>query len=201
MYNIVIRVVNFSSWGTKLEWCPIFDTSPLHQFSKFNNFLWVCWFLVKNLSNFVPPAWKRDNPYYHNVHLLQLFDCAELKGKVFDLEGVSKLLSLEYFFKLAFWLLSPVLVNILKHTVPFWKAVLILNNSSISLSSTRNSTAAKLKTDNNYESDSSISASLLCRTSSTSGWNINIRLSWIWTSNKICVSKCHSVHSRLAPFS
>ena len=38
-----------------LKWCPIFDTSPLTQFSKFNNFLWVCWFLGKNLSNFVPP--------------------------------------------------------------------------------------------------------------------------------------------------
>ena len=25
------------------------------QNSKFNNFLWVCWFLCKNLSNFVPP--------------------------------------------------------------------------------------------------------------------------------------------------
>ena len=24
----------------------LFDTSPLTQFSKFNNFLWVCWFLV-----------------------------------------------------------------------------------------------------------------------------------------------------------
>ena len=22
----------------------LFDTSPLHQFSKFNDFLWVCWF-------------------------------------------------------------------------------------------------------------------------------------------------------------
>jgi hypothetical protein len=28
---------------------------PLVQFSKFKNFLWVCWFLGKNLSNFVPP--------------------------------------------------------------------------------------------------------------------------------------------------
>ena len=24
----------------------------------FNNFLWVCWFLCKNLTNFVPPVWK-----------------------------------------------------------------------------------------------------------------------------------------------
>ena len=36
----------------------LFDTSPLHQFSKFNNFLWVCWFLCKNLSNFVHHAWN-----------------------------------------------------------------------------------------------------------------------------------------------
>ena len=34
-----------------LKWCPIFVTSPLNQFSKFNNFLRVCWFLGKNLSN------------------------------------------------------------------------------------------------------------------------------------------------------
>ena len=52
-----------------LKWCPIFDTSPLTQFSKFNNFLWVCWFLGKNLSNFVPPVWKLHNPYCHRVHL------------------------------------------------------------------------------------------------------------------------------------
>ena len=50
-----------------LKWCPIFDTSPLTQFSNFNNFLWVCWFLGKNLSSFVPPVWKLHNPYCHIV--------------------------------------------------------------------------------------------------------------------------------------
>ena len=45
----------------------LFHTSPLSQFSKFNNFLWVCWFLGKNLSNFVPPVWKLHNPYCHNT--------------------------------------------------------------------------------------------------------------------------------------
>ena len=44
----------------------LFDTSPLTQFSKFNNFLWVCWFLGKNLSNFVPPVLKLHNLYCHN---------------------------------------------------------------------------------------------------------------------------------------
>ena len=48
-----------------LKWLLIFDTSPLTQFSKFNNFLWVCWFLGKNLSNFVPLLWKLLNPYCH----------------------------------------------------------------------------------------------------------------------------------------
>ena len=52
-----------------LKWCPIFDSLPLHQFSKFNNFLWVCWSLGKNLSNFVPPVWKLHNPYCHNIHV------------------------------------------------------------------------------------------------------------------------------------
>ena len=67
----------------------LFDTSPLHQFSKFNNFIWVCWFLGKNLSNFVPPVWKLDNPYYHNFttsiwrdfFLLQPFPVIFLKKK------------------------------------------------------------------------------------------------------------------------
>ena len=45
----------------------IFDSSPLIQNSKFNNFLWVCWFLGKNLSNFVFPVWKLHNPYFHNA--------------------------------------------------------------------------------------------------------------------------------------
>ena len=45
----------------------LFDTSPLTQFSKLNKFLWVCWFLDKNLSNFVPPVWKLDNPYCHSL--------------------------------------------------------------------------------------------------------------------------------------
>ena len=39
-----------------------FDTSPPHLFSKFNNFLWVCWFLGKNLSNCIPPTWKSQQP-------------------------------------------------------------------------------------------------------------------------------------------
>ena len=51
-----------------LKWCPIFDTSPLTQFSKFHNFLWVCWFLGKNISNFVPTVWKLHNPYCHTRH-------------------------------------------------------------------------------------------------------------------------------------
>ena len=37
----------------------------LTQFSKFNNFLWACGFLCKNLSNFVPLPWKLHNPYCH----------------------------------------------------------------------------------------------------------------------------------------
>ena len=49
-----------------LKWCPIFDSSPLIQNSKFNNFFWVCWFLCKIFSNFVLPAWKLHNPHCHS---------------------------------------------------------------------------------------------------------------------------------------
>ena len=41
--------------------------SPLVQFSKFKNMLWVCWFL-----GFIPPVWKLHNPYcrmhHHKCH-------------------------------------------------------------------------------------------------------------------------------------
>ena len=40
---------------------------------KFNNFLWVCWFLGKNLSKFVPPTWKLCNPYCHTCWFLRWF--------------------------------------------------------------------------------------------------------------------------------
>ena len=52
-----------------IKWCPIFDSSPLVQNSKFNNLLWVHWFLCKNLSNFGYPAWKLHNPYCHSGHI------------------------------------------------------------------------------------------------------------------------------------
>ena len=46
----------------------LFDSSSLIQNSKFNNFLWICWFLFKNISNFVPPVWKLHNLYCHIRH-------------------------------------------------------------------------------------------------------------------------------------
>ena len=53
------------------KWCPIFDSSPLIQNLKFNNFLCVCWFLGKNLSKFVSPVWKLHNQYCHNcTHII-----------------------------------------------------------------------------------------------------------------------------------
>ena len=35
---------------------------------KIQNFLWVCWFLCKILSNFVSLPWKLHNPYCHTGH-------------------------------------------------------------------------------------------------------------------------------------
>ena len=46
---------DFWSFYYILKWWPIFDSSPIIKNSKFNNFLWVCWFICKNLFNFVPP--------------------------------------------------------------------------------------------------------------------------------------------------
>ena len=40
--------------------------SLLVQFSKLNDFLWVCWFLCKIFSNLVYPIWKLHKPYCNN---------------------------------------------------------------------------------------------------------------------------------------
>ena len=56
----------------------LFDTSPSLKFSKLNNFLWACWFLGKNLSNFVSPLWKLNNPYCHSEYLLKYGSCKKL---------------------------------------------------------------------------------------------------------------------------
>ena len=46
-------------------------------FKKYNYCLWECWFLAKNLSDFVylPPfkPWKLVNPYYHSICLVKSF--------------------------------------------------------------------------------------------------------------------------------
>ena len=39
-----------------LKWCPIFDSSPLHQFSKFNNCLWLSW--AKICLMLYPHTWN-----------------------------------------------------------------------------------------------------------------------------------------------
>ena len=58
----ILMIFDIENW--------LFDSSPLIQNSKFNNFLWVCLSLFKNLSNFVPSAWKLHKPYCHNNHII-----------------------------------------------------------------------------------------------------------------------------------
>ena len=65
-----------------LKWCPIFDDSSLHQFNKYNNFLAECWFLTKNVSNFVSLPLKLDNPYYHQWACLRTLFSRVLRVQV-----------------------------------------------------------------------------------------------------------------------
>ena len=69
MRNIRI-IFDIENWLWKSNFGTFWHLpSPLTQFSKSNNFLWVCWFLGKNLSNFVPSVWRLHNPYCHNACL------------------------------------------------------------------------------------------------------------------------------------
>ena len=56
-YSTLKTLIFASYWG-----------SPLVKFSKFKNFLWVCWFLCKNFSNFVSLPWKLHNRVCHTIH-------------------------------------------------------------------------------------------------------------------------------------
>ena len=61
-----------NNWLLKLWFLNTFE-APIDPILKFNNFLWLCWFLRKNiagknLSNFVPPVWKLYNSCCHNEH-------------------------------------------------------------------------------------------------------------------------------------
>jgi hypothetical protein len=53
----VFRINPFSKRNFDFPAPPIY-TSPLHQFSKFNNFLWKCWLFGKSLSNFLTLLWN-----------------------------------------------------------------------------------------------------------------------------------------------
>ena len=61
----------------KCWWCLSFELKGSRRWHfwlfNFNNFLWVCWFLGKNLSNFAPPVWKLHNPYCHKQQSLWFF--------------------------------------------------------------------------------------------------------------------------------
>ena len=61
-------IFNIENWLWKSNFGTFWHL-PIMPILKFNNCFWVCWFLGKNLSNFVTPAWKLDNRYYHIVHI------------------------------------------------------------------------------------------------------------------------------------
>ena len=63
--------------------------------------LWVCWLLDKNISNFVSPSWKLNNPYCHSLLLMpcqqmvpnkllqKSVRSSQLRGQSCNLESVS----------------------------------------------------------------------------------------------------------------
>ena len=66
-FKKILMIFYTENWLWKSNF-GTFDTSPLHQFSKLNNFLWARWFQGKKFSNFVPPTWKLHYLYCHTLH-------------------------------------------------------------------------------------------------------------------------------------
>ena len=107
-------IFDIENWFRKSNF-GIFWHLPIIPIPKFNNFLWVCWFLDKNLSNFVSPVWKLHNPYCHilgsgtsygtlykasfasifvwvcsQTKLIQMKSCTKLRTRLQLLERLSK---------------------------------------------------------------------------------------------------------------
>ena len=62
-FNKKKRIPMILTWKIDFESQGTFWHLPfITPISKFNNFLWVCWFLGKNLSNCIPPTWKSQQP-------------------------------------------------------------------------------------------------------------------------------------------
>ena len=60
--NILILDIENWLWKSNFGtfWCNANSQNSIISFD-------YSWLLGKNLSNFVPPAWKLDNPYFHQV--------------------------------------------------------------------------------------------------------------------------------------
>ena len=70
LFGIYIKGCGVFKRGTQnCQINALFVISPLHQFSKFNNFLWVPMLIFrKKYFQLFTPAWKLDNLYCHNLH-------------------------------------------------------------------------------------------------------------------------------------
>jgi hypothetical protein len=99
-----------------LKLCPIFDSSLLIQNSKFNNFLWVCWFLYKNIFNFVPPFENSTTC----TAIMKIKICNHLRLKKLMLLKVPVIHDLQYNIYIVIWL-TPL---------DFWKVNLEKSSST-----------------------------------------------------------------------
>ena len=54
---------------------------PLRQFTKYNIFLWVCWFLTKIIFYVVSLSGNLDNQYYHSMSR-PIFQMQDTRGRI-----------------------------------------------------------------------------------------------------------------------
>ena len=76
----------------------IFSHLPITPILKIHKFPLVCWFLGKNISNFVAPAWKLNNPCYHIVECAGWYSLTLLQCWIIE-EFCNSVLQLLYIFE------------------------------------------------------------------------------------------------------
>ena len=124
MYNMVIRVVEF--WVLREEYqlwahfcyyhylitnrfihasCPNFDSSPLHQFSKFNHFLWVKTGRVKSSQFYIQKIewWKIRNHFFFTCILLDYVAYEVTKDFWKNIHFENKDLFIKHFMNKSLW--------------------------------------------------------------------------------------------------
>ena len=103
--HIFVIIIIWSPIALLLKSCPNFDSSPLHQFSKFNHFLWVKTGRVKSSQFYIQKIewWKIRNHFFFTCILLDYVAYEVTKDFWKNIHFENKDLFIKHFMNKSLW--------------------------------------------------------------------------------------------------